>query len=765
MTTKKNLVKQVLMSTLTAVTFAFSFSSCSDEFDSPNASADNQQAPEGAKKELLEAYGLTFENFISENDIIIIDADTTQLSISKAYADKMGITSFVNHPMGIWHKVENLPYIRKATAEKLVGDRYIVDVVPATVAEIMGEKKVDLQTDIYVNNDASSVKTRAAGDNIPEYSAKYVDNNNVIHPAYIHLTDPYGYDTDYNTADDKPSAAQTRAAQSGEYQYITAEEIAGNQTRWGCHNRLIAFNDEMEKKFNLAVGKGSKDSVYMAFKSKMEFGLNYFLTLDGGVKWKGILPSPYLKKFEAGLDGNFAFEAEVALGFTKEWKLDDDDARVKIFTFKGYTFTFWVGPVPVAITTDPHLDVALDAKVSGTLETSLKYEYANSFKAGFGWADGKGFYGITDFKEEANELTFCPPQLKIHAEAGVGLYLVCDLKLYGLAGPKLGVGPRLGAELDGVCSLAEEKIGFKAKVGLSVNAVIGAKLEVLGYELADKQLTFPLMDEVPIWAYNWDLKEALHKSPKAEKEQKQVNNLKPKFEKVLAKMMDLSMTAYENYEDLLNVMMAMNGLTREQAEDAFLKRLFNDKKEYETSDDILRLMAGTNLLVLKYYNEMYPTYKAQMEARSWKEVSDILKQSPAYQKYDNYFYSTYKTHIDLELIRTHFMKTFGQAPANVPQHIEALTSYLKHYPMVLYYNTPAIQAKYGEGFLNNLISYGKMKNRWGLEQAEDAAYETVFMLYTRYDFDFNNWDWKSTDGVRLRMKYDAVLDYMAKNRY
>ena len=221
MTTKKNLVKQVLMSTLTAVTFAFSFSSCSDEFDSPNASADNQQAPEGAKTELLEAYGLTFENFISENDIIIIDADTTQLSISKAYADKMGITSFVNHPMGIWHKVENLPYIRKATAEKLVGDRYIVDVVPATVAEIMGEKKVDLQTDIYVNNDASSVKTRAAGDNIPEYSAKYVDNNNVIHPAYIHLTDPYGYDTDYNTADDKPSAAQTRAAQSGEYQYIT----------------------------------------------------------------------------------------------------------------------------------------------------------------------------------------------------------------------------------------------------------------------------------------------------------------------------------------------------------------------------------------------------------------------------------------------------------------------------------------------------------------------------------------------------------------
>ena len=758
----KNLVNKMFMNILTAGIFAISFTACSD--DDMNASDDNLKAPESADTALLEALGLTFENFTAESDVIILNADTTQLSISKAYADKMGINSFVNHPMGIWHKPENLPYIRKATAQKLVGGRYIVDVIPASVAEIMGDKKANLKTDIYVNTDAGSVKTRAAGDNIPEYSAKYVDADDVIHPAYIHLTDPYGYDTDYNTPDDKPSAAQTRAAQSGEYQYMTAEEIAAGQTRWGCHNRIIAFNNEMEKKFNLAVGKGSKDSVYMAFRSKMEFGLNYFLTLDGGVKWSGIFPSPYLKKFEAGLDGNFGFEAEVALGFTKEWKLDDDDARVKIFTFKGYTFTFWIGPVPVAITTDPHLDVALDAKVSGTLETSLKYEYANTFKAGFGWADGKGFYGITDFKEEANELTFCPPQLKLHAEAGVGLYLVCDLKLYGLAGPKLGVGPRLGAELDGVCSLAEEKIGFKAKVGLSVNAVIGAKLEVLGYELADEQLTFPLLEEVPIWAYNWDLKEALHKSPKAEKEQEQVNSVKPKFEKVLAMMMDKSMTAYENYENLLNLMMDMNGLTREQAEDEFLKRLIKDKKDYETSDDILRLMAGTNLLVLRYYNEMYPTYKAQREARCWKEVLDILKQSPAYEKYENYFYRTYKKHIDLELIRTHFIKTNGQIPANVPQHIEKLVNYMKNFGKVYYLNTPAIQEKYGEGFLNNLISYGKMKNRWGLEIAEDAAYETVFMLYTRYDFDYNNWEWKSSDGCRLRQKYDSVLDYMAKNK-
>ena len=64
------------------------------------------------------------------------------------------------------------------------------------MAEVVGEKKVNLQTNIYVNNDTRSVQTRAAADNIPEYAAKYVDANNIIHPAAVLLTDPYGYDKD-----------------------------------------------------------------------------------------------------------------------------------------------------------------------------------------------------------------------------------------------------------------------------------------------------------------------------------------------------------------------------------------------------------------------------------------------------------------------------------------------------------------------------------------------------------------------------------------
>ena len=129
MTTKKNLVKQVLMSTLTAVCFTCAFTACSDELEGNEAGNDPATTRAGADQ--VEAYGLTYETFISENDVQILNADTTEISVSKEYADKLGITSFVNHPMGIWHSKSQLPYIRKATDQKLVGDRYILTGVGA----------------------------------------------------------------------------------------------------------------------------------------------------------------------------------------------------------------------------------------------------------------------------------------------------------------------------------------------------------------------------------------------------------------------------------------------------------------------------------------------------------------------------------------------------------------------------------------------------------------------------------------------------------
>ena len=222
-----------------AATFAVSFTACTDDLMVSNDLPVDNVEPQG---ELYEAYGLTYQDFNSPSDVVILNADTTEISVSKALADKLGITTFVNHPMGIWHQIEQLPYARKATKEQLVGDRYILTVEPATLAELIGEKEVQLNTGLYVNNDIQEgVVTRAGGIDMPVYAAKYVDGNQVIHPAVIHMTDPLGYGNGYHDADE--TATMTRSASNdGNYDYITPETSAFflSTRRSRCTRSLLA---------------------------------------------------------------------------------------------------------------------------------------------------------------------------------------------------------------------------------------------------------------------------------------------------------------------------------------------------------------------------------------------------------------------------------------------------------------------------------------------------------------------------------------------
>ena len=105
---KKNsvLVKLMLMSIIT-VGAMFNFTACSDDSDLiSEGAASGKNMEQAYTGPTLESIGLTFQDFISEDDVRIVDADTTQISVSKALADKLGLSSFVGHPMGIKHSME-----------------------------------------------------------------------------------------------------------------------------------------------------------------------------------------------------------------------------------------------------------------------------------------------------------------------------------------------------------------------------------------------------------------------------------------------------------------------------------------------------------------------------------------------------------------------------------------------------------------------------------------------------------------------------------
>ena len=556
---KKNsvMVKQVLMSILTAGIFSFSFAltSCSDDVNDLGTPGGEFETSTPGDYSQYEPYGLTYHNFDGEDDVKIMNADTTEIAVKKSLADKLGITNFENHPIGIWDSPSHLAYGRKALEQQLVGDTYILKVGKVTTAELIGDKAAQISTDLYVNNDAQAVATRAADNDIPEFAAKYVDDNNMVHPAAILYTDPYGYDKDYHVDGDMPSASATRAAQTGEYQYATPEELL-KDTRASIHPRILSIDSELkfDKKFELGECKG--DSINIAGKIPVEFNLNYFLTLNGGIKWAGIIPYPTIKKFETGFDGNFGFHPEFTIGFSKEFKLPDDKEKVKLASFRGYTFTFVIGVIPVAVTVNPNLYLKFDASVKGSAHLKCKYAYSNRFKAGCRY-EGK-WSTFKEFEELENEFTMFQPELEFSAEAGVGLFLAADVKIYDVAGPEIGVGPRLGAEAS--ININPNGIDWNAEVKLTVQAWAGAKIEILGYELAEWHTTFDIVGPWTLLKFPSDGTE--HKSPAKKQEEFLLDTYVKMFNEIDEKY---DTTFLNRLENAVLMRAEVNNQTRDEA--------------------------------------------------------------------------------------------------------------------------------------------------------------------------------------------------------
>ena len=665
-----------------AATFAVSFTACTDDLMTENNQPGNNTRAQG---ELAEPYGLTYQDFNTPTDVVILNADTTEISVSKDLADKLGISTFVNHPLGIWHQINQLPYARKATAEKLVGDRYILTVEPATLAELIGEKEVQLNTGLYVNNDIQEgVVTRAGGVDMPAYAAKYVDGNQVIHPAVIHLTDPLGYGKGYHDPDEQPTMTRG-ASDDGCYDYIVPEQMP--VTRASAHHRIMSLKQEIKTHKKFAMGEGNSDSLDFDLKVPIDFELNYFITLNGGVDWKLCIPVPSVKKFEAGLDGKFAFSPELTVGFNKEFKIPDDKLKYNILDFEGYSFTFWVGCVPVVIKCQPNLYAKIDGKVTGQAVMGIKYEYENNFKVGVGYKKGDGWGVINEFNEVKNEVSFIRPQVRVHAEAGIGVYLGMDVMIYGVAGPTVAVGPRLGAEADLKVSPFEsnwnEKTDFSANINLSVNAVAGAKLKVLGYELGEYKTTFRLAGPWLLWKYPSDGTE--HKVGDLEFSDEDFRNYTILMNGFMKSNEGRSYSAFK--ADAIRELMEMNDIDNATANKILQKS--NMKALIKTWGYIPTEAAfyhGVYELLMNCASQVYGEYYEYLEqkagesgdteylaARNWEHIMELLSTNSEIKAFMN----KYKTGADY--VHQWFVEEFGREPIESLEDLEWLTDHMLNF--------------------------------------------------------------------------------------
>ena len=515
-----------MLLSIVAVSVGWGFMACSSDDDSvkaPDTIVANENDPIG------EPIGLVYTDFITEKDVVH-NADTTVLTISKALADKKGITNFVNRPMGIWDKKEHLSYLRRATEQRLEGDHYVLKVVRSSIAEVTNGQDVMLSTDIYYNPTvAISGKTRAASFGDME-AAKYVDDNNVIHPMAIHflpmpdngsndeevefegdyegyqsgsftIEELYAMGTDggNNIFDDIWSGIKKVAKKvvSVAKTVIHKIEDATSYEVSGSGSKSTDFNVKLKLKKKIACGEDKKDTVGITFTCPIDFKLGYYISCKakGSIKTAEI---PIPEYFETYIDGALDVQPQLVVGFSKELSLPKDKQRIEFTKFPPISITFSIGPVPVNISIYPKIYMKITASVAGDAYLGMKYHISNDFKAGFKYEHGSGFSGIADGNLKDNKFEFIKPTLELTLKAGVGLYFGVDVIIEQLAGPTFNIGPQINGQAKLSYEVGKD-LKFTADVTAGIGGEAGGTIKIFGFELAQWQAPFTIGPQWPIY--------------------------------------------------------------------------------------------------------------------------------------------------------------------------------------------------------------------------------------------------------------------------
>lgn len=515
---KNRLLSLLLMAAMLATTAVFT--ACSSDDDSPKN--DPNVIIAGENDPLGKPIGLVYTDFLTPNDVTH-NADTTELSISKALADKKGITNFVNRPMGIWDDQQHRSYLRRATEQRLVGDRYVLKVVRSSVAEVTAGQEVQLNTKLYYNPGRMVTRgglTRASqGD--PE-ADKYVDDNNVIHPAAIILcTKP---DNGANSADLDLSQAGSRT--------ITIEDMFNGKTD-GANSWLSDLWDDIKEgvkkawkaavnatsydwdddntwsllkskttissdvKFNC--GKESADTITLRLRCPIEFNLDYTLNIrsHGSIE-TAFAPVP--KYLETYVEGYLDVNPQARIGFSKTVSLPKDKERIDLFKFSGIGFTFMLGPVPLTVDIDPRVYLKFTSTLKGNAYLGVQYDIATKFRVGFKYNDGS-LSGIADGEKVKDEFSFINPKAELELKAGVGLFFGCDIVIEKIGGPTFTVGPQVNLTGKLSYQMGDDRINASVEGKAGVGGEIGAVLKIFGFEIADWRTYFDIGPQWTIFKY------------------------------------------------------------------------------------------------------------------------------------------------------------------------------------------------------------------------------------------------------------------------
>ena len=508
---ENRLLSLLLTAVMTAA--AATFTACSGDKDDATEKEPTPDSGEDIK--LGEPIGLVYTDFLTETDVIH-NADTTELRISKALADKKGITDFVNRPMGIWDKKEHRAYLRRATEQRLEGDRYVLKVVRSSVAEVTHGQEMALNTGIYYNPKRMVSRgglTRASqGDPMAD---KYIDDDNVIHPAAITV----------QMKSDAPAEARrlTRASGDGNSATFTIEELYTNPPSgangwfdwledlweeiveatsydWDDDHTisLISTSAVISKDFKFDCGGENSDTITLRFRCPIDFDLDYTLNIrsHGSIETAFVPIPSYLETY---IDGYLEANPQLRIGFSKKVALPEDKQRITLFQFSGIGFTFMLGPVPLTIDIDPSVYLKFTSELTGNAYVGVQYDIATKFKAGVKY-DG-GWSGIAEGEKVKDEFSFINPKATLRFYGGVGVFFGVDVIIEKVAGPSFDIGPQVTLDANLSYQLFDDHIDASIEAHAGVGGEAGAKIKIFGFNVAEWESTFDIGPQWTIFQY------------------------------------------------------------------------------------------------------------------------------------------------------------------------------------------------------------------------------------------------------------------------
>lgn len=424
--------------------------------------------PEPTPKDLV-PFAMSYVDFITPNDVQILSADTTSISVSKEFANKMGIEYFKDRAVTIWRTIGTVPFIRIITNVQENKNEIILTTKRGEFSDMFEDLDASLVTDLYVNrNNVASRSTRnSAGEEVTDISGKYMDNEGVYHPAVIIVEEG------------SPAARSLQSRTGSTKNYFTAEELLEQNASFD----ILNFQDDVS--FDFKFSKEPKDTAAIHLKGKIGLKAKLSGYADISISWFR------LKKFEAGVKGSAGISTKLSLAFQedieKEWS-------TVIMPMGKHVMVFWIGLIPVPLVYENNITHKIKGKASASLEVLASGKYEISFSKGMLYERGEGWKDLSQETKTEKYFKFDGFKGAAKVEASTGIYYETGIYLGGSVGPVLSFGPyvRTEAEVATTVDVINHQVTVEGSLGAysGLEGKLGAKLKVLGYELGNWSMSF-----------------------------------------------------------------------------------------------------------------------------------------------------------------------------------------------------------------------------------------------------------------------------------